>query len=202
MSTPRDISPEDLALFAMQLLPKEETAEVSAFLAQSAEARQELAQIQGDLAIYAHTVDLHSPPAQARERLLKQIGREKQAVPINRPAAEEPTNRVGSVHGSESDSTTESFGQLMGRTVGSGSYLTEDDPPKRSVGAKVFPWVGWALAAGLAVAAGDLYHERDNLYHERDNLHLTVVDQASKLDALNADAAAARQVLDTLNDTT
>jgi Anti-sigma-K factor rskA len=202
MSTPRDISPEDLALFAMQLLSKEETAEVSAFLAQSAEARQELAQIQGDLAIYAHTVDLHSPPAQARERLLKQIGREKQAVPIIRPAAEEPTNRVGSVHGSESDSTTESFGQLMGRTVGSGSYLTEDDPPKRSVGAKVFPWVGWALAAGLAVAAGDLYHERDNLYHERDNLHLTVVDQASKLDALNADAAAARQVLDTLNDTT
>jgi len=202
MSTPRDISPEDLALFAMQLLSKEETAEVSAFLAQSAEARQELAQIQGDLAIYAHTVDLHSPPAQARERLLKQIAREKQAVPINRPAAEEPTNRVGSVHGSESDSTTESFGQLMGRTVGSGSYLTEDDPPKRSVAAKVFPWVGWALAAGLAVAAGDLYHERDNLYHERDNLHLTVVDQASKLDALNADAAAARQVLDTLNDTT
>jgi hypothetical protein len=31
---------------------------------------------------------------------------------------------------------------------------------------------------------------------------LPVVDQASKLDALNADAAAARQVLDTLNDTT
>jgi anti-sigma-K factor RskA len=203
MSTPRDIGPEDLALFAMQLLSKEETAEVSAFLAQSTEARQELARIQGDLAVYAHTVDLHSPPAQARERLLKQIGREKQAVPINRPvAAEEPTNRVGSVHGSASDSTPESFGQLMGRGLGSSSYLTEDEPPKRSVAAKVFPWVGWALAAGLAVAAGDLYHERDNLYHERDNLHLTVVDQAAKLDALNTDAAAARQVLDTLNDTT
>ena len=46
-----------------------------------ASARQELAEIQGDLAIYAHTVDLHSPPAQARERLMKQVAREKKASP-------------------------------------------------------------------------------------------------------------------------
>ena len=47
-------------------------------------ARRELAEIQGDLAIYAHTVDMHSPPAQARERLMKQVAREKKAVPIER----------------------------------------------------------------------------------------------------------------------
>jgi len=73
MSEPRRITSEDLLLFAMQLLSKEETSEAAAYLERSAEARRELAAIQGDLAIYAHTVDVHSPPAQARERLMKQI---------------------------------------------------------------------------------------------------------------------------------
>ena len=89
MSDERRITSEDLALFAMQLLPKEEMAEVAAYLAQSAEARRELAEIQGDLAIYAHTVDMHSPPAQTRERLMKQVAREKKAIPIDRPAVAE-----------------------------------------------------------------------------------------------------------------
>lgn len=77
MSEQRRITSEDLALFAMQLLSKEETAEVTAYLAQSAEARRELAEIQGDLALYAHTVDMHSPPAQTRERLMKQVARRR-----------------------------------------------------------------------------------------------------------------------------
>ena len=51
MSEQRRITSEDLALFAMQLLSKEETAEVAAYLAQSSDARKELAEIQGDLAI-------------------------------------------------------------------------------------------------------------------------------------------------------
>ncbi len=66
MSEQRRITSEDLALFAMQLLSKEETAEVTAYLAQSSDARRELAEIQGDLAIYAHTVDLQSPPVRIR----------------------------------------------------------------------------------------------------------------------------------------
>jgi hypothetical protein len=208
MSTPRDIGPEDLALYAMQLLSKEETAEVAAFLTQSSEARQELAQIQGDLAIYAHTVDLHSPPALARERLVKQIAREKQVVPIDRPVAvvEEPANRVTAVHAvaseasSEEEDDDENFSLLGSR--GNRSYLTDDDAPKPGVAARVLPWVGWAIAAGLAVTAGDLYYERDNLFHERDALHATVTDQAAQLDRLTTDAAAAREVVDALTDTT
>ena len=89
MSEERRITSEDLALFAMQLLSKEEAAEVAAYLAQSSDARREFAEIQGDLAIYAHTVDLHSPPAQVRDRLMKQLAREKKAVPIDRPAVAE-----------------------------------------------------------------------------------------------------------------
>jgi len=80
--------------------------------------------------------------------------------------------------------------------------LIDDDLPRRSVFAKVFPWVGWAAAAGLAVAAGNLYRQRDSLYQERDNLHATAVAQATKLDNLTTDTAAAREVLDALTDTT
>jgi hypothetical protein len=187
MSEQRRITSEDLALFAMQLLSKEETAEVAAYLAQSAEARRELAEIQGDLALYAHTVDMHSPPAQTRERLMKQVAREKKAVPIDRldqpgtreTRAAEATARPGAIF-------TESGAVVP-------SYLTEELPPKRGFAGKVLPWIGWALAAGLAVTAGDLYYQREALRG-------AMTAQGSQIDHLTADAAAARQVLDTMTD--
>ena len=151
MSEERRFTSEDLALFAMQLLSKEEMAEVAAEVAQSDEARRELAEIQGDLAIYAHTADMHSPPAQARERLLKQVAREKKA--IERAVVPERGNRAELVYGSSSSSETaagnEGYTGQSNRGLGSGAYLTEDDTPKRSFAGKVFPWVGWAVAAGL-----------------------------------------------------
>jgi anti-sigma-K factor RskA len=242
MSTPNNISPEDLALFAMQLLSRDETAEVEAYLEQSAEGRRELARIQGDLAIYAHTVDLHSPPAQVRERLMKQVAREKRVAPIERPAPVETANRASTMHKSAVPAVTSGAGKSgartsgagtsgagtsgagtsgartsgarnivaasdepelrTGRGSGSGPQLIDDDLPRRSMFAKVFPWVGWAAAAGLGVAAGNLYRQRDSLYQERDNLHATAVAQATKLDNLTTDTAAAREVLDALTDTT
>jgi anti-sigma-K factor RskA len=211
MSAPRNITSEDLALFAMQLLSKDETAEVAAYLEESSEARRELARIQGDLAVYAHTVDLHSPPAQVRERLMKQVAREKRVAPIERAAPVDTTNRVSSVQrkaatggsGSRNVVAANDEPELRtGRGTGSGTHLVEDDLPKRSAGAKVFPWVGWAVAAGMAVAAGNLYRQRDSLYQERDTLHATVVDQATKLDNLTTDTATAREVLNALTDTT
>ena len=57
----------------------------------------------------------------------------------------------------------------------------------------MLPWIGWAVAAGLAVTTG-------NLYHQREVLRSAVTTQASRLDHLTADAAAARQVLDTMTD--
>jgi len=186
MSDPRQISSEDLALFAMQLLSKEEMAEVSAYVAQSPEARQELAEIQGDLAVYAHTADMHSPPALARERLLKQVAREKKAIPIDRPAT---TETAVAQTGSAAEGA---YGQRGTLGLGGGDYLAED-PPKRSVLSKVFPWAGWAVAAGLAMAAG-------NLYYQRDALRGALTNQAGQIDHLTADAAAARQVLDTMTD--
>jgi hypothetical protein len=224
MSAPREITSEDLALFAMQLLSREEAAEVTAYLDQSAEARRELAQIQGDLAIYAHTVDLHSPPAQVRERLMRQVAKEKRTAPIERAAPVEAPKRVSSTqanassaagisgaakasagnsgarHKAAASSDAEDEPELRGGR--SSSHLLEDDLPKRGAGAKLFTWVGWAVAAGMAVAAGNLYRQRESLYQERDTLHATVVDQATKLDNLTADTATAREVLDALTDTT
>ena len=184
MSEQRRITSEDLALFAMQLLSNEETAEVAAYLAQSSDARRELAEIQGDLAIYAHTVDLHSPPAQVRERLMKQVAREKKTVPSDRPAvaetrAAEAAVRPGTIF-------TES-GAIVP------SYVTEEIAPKRGIAGKVLPWIGWALAAGLALTTGMLYHEREAMRG-------AVTAQASTIDRLTADAAAARQVMDTMTD--
>jgi Anti-sigma-K factor rskA len=214
MSAPREITSEDLALFAMQLLSKEEAVEVTAYLEQSTEARRELALIQGDLAIYAHTVDLQSPPAQVRERLMRQVAKEKRTAPIERAAAVDSPKSAGSMHVGASNAAGMSGARNkavansdpgdkheLGRGR-SNSRLPEDDLPKRGAGAKVFAWVGWAVAAGMAVAAGNLYRQRESLYEERETLHATVLDQATKLDNLTADTATAREVLDALTDTT
>jgi anti-sigma-K factor RskA len=196
MSEERRITSEDLALFAMQLLSEEERAEVAAYVAQSAEARKELAEIQGDLATYALTAEMHAAPVQARERLMRQVAREKKAIPIDLPpipearAAEAGT---AAQTGSAVADATASEGQSSGLGLGSGAYLNEDNQPKRGVAGKVLAWTGWAVAAGLAVAIGDLYHGREALRG-------TVTTQASQIDHLTADAAAARQVLETMTD--
>jgi hypothetical protein len=181
MNLTRHIEPEDLALFAMQLLGKDEARAVAAHVEECPECRQQLAEVQGDLAVYAHAVDLHSPPALARERLMKQVAREKKVVPIERVTAEaaypsrtEPVFRTG---------------------LGSGAYLPEDEPPQRSTLRKLAPWAGWAVAAGVAVAAVSFYHDRDVLQGR-------LKSQASQMDRISADAAAARQMLDAMTDPT
>jgi len=188
MSEARRITSEDLALFAMQLLPKEEAAEVAAYVARSSDARKELAEIQGDLAIYAHTVDLHSPPAQVRERLMKQVAREKKTVPIDRPAVAETRAVEAAVP--PGAIFTESGAMVP-------AYVTEEIAPKRSIASRVLPWVGWALAAGLALTAGKLYRDREAM---RKSTRGAMAAQASTIDKLTGDVAAARQVAETMTD--
>jgi hypothetical protein len=201
MSEERRITSEDLALFAMQLLSEKETAEVAAYLRESAEARKELAEIQGDLATYALTADMQAPPPQTRERLMRQVAREKKAIPIDRPAVPEARTAeagaaavgTGSVVADVRGDEVSNEGSRSVLGLGSGEYLSEEEQPKRSVAGRVLLWIGWAVAAGLAVAAGDLYHVRNTM---RDALAA----QASQIDHLTADEAAARQVLDTMTD--
>ena len=181
MSLTRHIEPEDLALFAMQLLGKDEARAVAAHVEECPECRQQLADVQGDLAVYAYAVDMHSPPALARERLMKQVAREKKVVPIERVTAEPAY-----------PSRTEPVFRSTG--LGSGAYLTEDEP-RRSTLSKLAPWVGWAVAAGVAVTAASFYHDRDVLQGR-------LKSQASQMDRLSADSAAAKQMLAAMTDPT
>ena len=179
MSLTRHIEPEDLALFAMQLLGRDEARAVAGHVEECPDCRRQLAEVQGDLAVYAHAVDMHSPPALARERLMKQVAREKK-VPIERTPAETAfPNRTE---------------QVFRTGLGSGAYLTEEEP-QRSTLSKLAPWAGWAVAAGVAVTAWSFYHDRDAL---QDKLK----SQASQIDRISADAAAAKQMLDAMTDPT
>ena len=182
MKSTQPFDQDDLALYAMQLLSADETAQITEQLRNSPELRNELAAIQGDLAIYAHTVDLHSPPAMARERLMKQVAREKKIVPVTQAAVHEFPVRPSTQLGSENSYM---------RQASAEEHVEET----RSFGSKVLPWAGWAIAAGLAVTAG-------NFYRERNLLQSTVASNAGQLARLTADAASARQLLDTMNDAT
>jgi len=198
MSEERRINSEDLALFAMQLLPQEEMADVAAAVARSEETRRELAEIQGDLAAYAHTADMHSPPALARERLMRQVAREKKAIPIDRPAAQE-IRAAEQEKGSVIPATVTDAARIDSeayyknvREMGLGGYSSAEQTKPNVVG-RLLPWIGWAVAAGLAVVTG-------NLYHQRDAMRNVAASQASRLDHVTADAAAAREVLDAMTD--
>jgi anti-sigma-K factor RskA len=180
MSATGHIQQDDLTLFAMQLLSADEAAVIAEHVEQCAECRREVASLRGDLAAYALSVDLHSPPALARERLMKQVAREKKFVPVS--------------HAAHTAAPVEAPFRPSSTFLGSASsYHEEEEPPRRSFASKVLPWAGWAIAAGLAVAAAGFYQERNAL-------KTTVASQSSQLANLTANAAAARQLLDTMND--
>ena len=189
---------DDLALFAMQLLPKDEAAAVASHVEECAVCRRELAEIHGDLAAYALTTEMHSPPAQTRDRFLKEITREKKVGPSSvaqaatesaQPPAEYVARAAGPARGRQGAPQ-----QGYGLGLGQNRYLEEEEaPPKKNRLANVFAWVGWAAAAGIAVYAG-------NLYRERETMHTEMMSQATKIDRLSADASSAKQLMDTMTD--
>jgi hypothetical protein len=186
MSAPNHIEQEDLALFAMHLLSSDESTGVTTHLEECSACVRSLGEVQGDLAVYAHTVEMHSPPAAARDRLMKQVAREKKEIPVEQTAT---TATPVQETAAPVDIT---YGRSLG--LGRGSYLDEE-PPKKSFAGRALPWVGWAAAAGLAFTAG-------NLYQQRDALRSIVAQQSSTMSQMTDDAAAARRVLDTMTDTT
>lgn len=180
MNATRHIEPEDLALFAMQLLSQNEAASVSAHVDECPQCRQMLAETQGDLAAYACTADMHAPPPQSRERLMKQVAREKKPIPIDHAVAPE----VEAVPLAS-----------YGRGLGHGAYLPDQETARRGAGFRVLPWLGWVAAAALAFAAGSLYQQRDAL-------RSIIATQSSTMNQAAPELAAARQVMATLTDPT
>ncbi len=134
-SGPRHADPEELVLHALQLLPDGEVAELASHVERCPECQRELALVQSDLAVYAFTVDLQSPPPLARQRLRTQVARENRQFPNAQPALA-------------------AFGR-------NGSILAPDEEvePRRNPALAFLGWLGWIAAASLAVAAAMFYKQ-------------------------------------------
>jgi len=71
---------EDLALYALGSLEGDAVGSLERHLEECAACRQELARLEGDMALLALTTAGPSPPQRARQRLLKAIGREPRSL--------------------------------------------------------------------------------------------------------------------------
>ena len=208
MKNTQHLSQEDLALFALQFLAGEELDAALDHLEHCEECRHDVAKYQGDLVGYAlASTELHSPPAAARERLMKRVAKEKKVVPIERPTfVEKPVERMeerplGMAPSIERSSGSvpvaahegELFLASRGRRMSEPEEAHEEDRLKRSGGVPFLGWAGWAVAAGLAVTAGLQFHERQNLQSD-------LATQSAKLQKTSDDMAAAQAALQTLTD--
>lgn len=176
--TPKQISQDDLILFALQDLSPAEAAEVLVHLEHSETARAELAAIQSDLAMYALTSDLHSPPALARDRLLRQVSKEKKVVSMESVKRAAP-------------SATDEEPVLLARE--GRIFKIEDEPRRRRAGMGFLGWTGWAIAACCAFAAGLEYHD----HHSLQDAYYA---QNTRLAELTAQTAQAQKVMQVLTD--
>ena len=73
MTDRNHIPQEDLALYAMQALSEEESVAIRTHLATCALCRDELAELSGDLAMVALSVEQHPVPEGARQRFLDRV---------------------------------------------------------------------------------------------------------------------------------
>ena len=170
------ISPEDLSLFALQLLSPEESAAVSEHLAHSASAREELARIQGDLCALAMTAELHTPPASSRDRLMSSVAREKKVLPFERSA---PAATLAEAEPTLASRSARSLGR-------------EDNVvPIRRAAIGWAGWIGWAAAAGIAVFAGLQFQGRTQLQRQ-------TAEQNATLATVSAQAAHSENILKAL----
>jgi hypothetical protein len=211
----RHIEQEDLALYAMQLLGEEEAAAASEHLRGCALCRNEVAALQGDLTVLAMTSDLQAPPASAKQRLFQQIGREKKVVsmpipsPSPSPSPGTPAARVdASSDGRELESVqrgaavdSQRGGGRKVRDIPDVRDLDEADAERAAArrgarggrGGRVLPWLGWAIAAGALLTAGDLYRQREEM-------RASLIAASVKIAGLSDQAERGQAVLDALTD--
>jgi len=171
---PKQISQDDLVLFALQELTPAEAAEVIVHLEHSEAARAELAQIQSDLAMVAITSEPQSPPQQSRERLLRAVAREKKFV----PAESAPAARA--------QPAAQPLEPVLVPRPGHVLHMRDEAPARRS-GMGAIGWIGWAIAACAIAAAGFEYHQHqaveDALYNEKVKV-VEVTGEAARAEAV------------------
>jgi hypothetical protein len=185
--SPRHTDPQDLVLYALQFLSGEQSFAFSHHLEQCAECHREFELVQGDLAACAFTVDLQTPSALSRQRLMTQVAREKKVIPPPPvPLATAPitTGQMPLAAYGRTGSVLTSF---------DANEVEEEYRPRRSAAFTLVAVLGWVLAVALGVAAAGLY--RINVTQR--NL-LSV--QSVKLAGYDNDAAPARQLMAALSD--
>lgn len=180
------ISPEDLAVYAMQLMSPEEASALAQHLDSCPECRHELQLISTDLSLFAMTAEMHSPPAQARQRLMKQVGRERRTViPMERERPRLPIQDALPVQ--------QQLQPFAGRGQSMLSSFDVEEPPRRNLFGMIMGWTGWAVAAGVAFFAMGIYRQRDSLKLEE-------FGQQQLIARLNDDATKAHAISDMLTD--
>ena len=182
MNTANHLSSDDLYLFALQLLPDAAMKDAASHLRECAECRAQLGEIQGGLATYALSAELQTPPAQARERLLRQVAEEKKVLA---PAPVEARPQL--VAEPERDEEPR-FAQRNSRMF---QMDAPEEKPRRF--APIMAWTGWGIAACLAVVAGTQVDQRKMVQED-----LAVV--TAQLSQSSAQIQHAKLVSDTLRD--
>jgi anti-sigma-K factor RskA len=167
-SSPAPISPEDLALYALEALPADEMAAIAALLRDNPESRQELARIRGDFALLALSADQQPAPAGSFDRLRARM-RDGDLTAMK--AAALPAGRIPI---------------QMTDTA----YAIAPTSSRRSKWAVFTPW---AIAAALAIACSILGYRVSSMNDELDGESRLVSNLAAKashaqqvLEVLNA----------------
>ncbi len=174
---PNQFNPDDLALYAMHLLPADEAAAVDAELQRNSEARAQLAEVQGDLALLALSAATEAPSEGSLDRLLQRIAREPRQAPpasVSTPVTTAPA----------ADQRPIETGPRL---------LPAEEPARRNPVVRLLPWLGWAAAAGLAVTTAQLSHQRDLLRND-------VASVNHQIATLDQQTATARRLLETMQD--
>jgi hypothetical protein len=143
----KPIDPDDLPLYAMQLLPPDEMDELTLQLKHSPEGRRVLAEIYHDLSTLACTAEIHTPPAAARQRLMKHVAKEKKAAPANPLDKYVVPTLATDVYEPQDEAAS--------------LFEFEAEPP--SFARRVLPWTGWLIAAGVSAFAFMTYQQNVQL---------------------------------------
>lgn len=189
----------DLAMFAMQLLEGEEHRAAAEHVSGCAFCRQELARLQGDLAACAYGVEMHAPASSVRERMMHRVARERRATPPAPPEEVIPAPRMATapVDPVEEEEPRLEFRRRSEEPEPKAAKRRryEDRKPKRQSGVAkgIFVWLGWAVAAGFAVAGVRLYQQQME-YRTR----LAV--QAAEVSQLRANATDAGRLMVAMTD--
>lgn len=184
------IEDDDLAMFALGLLTPAEAEVVARAVSEDAGTRSRLAEVRAQLGLYIESqVELDEVPEQSLDRLMGRIAEERKVVPF-KAGVDAP---------------------MFGMTAPTGEMTA-----RRSGAGRLLPWVGWAVAAGLAVAAGTMYRERAGLEgqlsdergqvaqvssqtaeaaRERDALKARAAEQGQKVEQLTAAQASAQEAV-------